>query len=91
MKPYNVNAPLPPNALFGGGLSGLTGLSVNNSPAIKGFNPESSPQNDKGSAPGAKEKSTSLTMDGVDRKGASQSSQAANMDQVTPLQVCLPV
>lgn len=89
MKPYNVNAPLPPNALFGGGLSGLTGLSVNNSPAIKGFNPESSPQNDKGSAPGAKEKSTSLTMDGVDRKGASQSLQAANMDQVTPLQAGL--
>eukprot|EP00250_Pteridium_aquilinum_P001902 c12110_g1_i1 orf=2-4231(-) len=89
MKPYNHNAPLPPNALFGGGLTGLTGLSISNSPGIKGLISEPSAQSDKGSAPGLKENGTSLNVDGVARKGPSQSSQPSNLDQVTPLQAGL--
>ncbi|MCO5597649.1 hypothetical protein L7F22_051730 [Adiantum nelumboides] len=87
MKSYNPNVPhLLPNVLFGGGLTGLTGLTVNNSPVNKGPSSESGPQDDKDTVPALKEMFTSHSVDGSVRLGSSQSLQADVKNQINPLE-----
>ncbi|KAI5075232.1 hypothetical protein GOP47_0009308 [Adiantum capillus-veneris] len=74
MKSYNPNAPhLPPNVLFAGGLTGLTGLTVNNSPVNKGLCSELGPQNDNGPS--------YENVDGSVRMGSSQTLQVDTKNQ----------
>ncbi|MCO5567495.1 hypothetical protein L7F22_021188 [Adiantum nelumboides] len=90
MNSYNPNVPhLLPNVLFGGGLTGLTGLTVNNSPANKGPSSESGPQDDKDTVPALKEMLTSHSVDGSVRLGSSEALQANVKNQINPLEAGL--